>query len=184
MLCVFIWLYDVNSPGDWQRKPETQGGKLGCWGWWSCAGEQDLPFPQKWWVWFGSWDLTWKSRRLLSFNLRFSRNLLSGIRFSKWLYCFMENRLGGASALPARLGLQSPRQQLITQPREPVPWGFWPVWPRSFAVPAGPLVLICASNGSGGWHWNDCSAVGTLRAEGFIILKAGVSLTAEEYCVL
>ena len=42
---------------------------------------------------------------------------------------------------------QSPRQQLITQPREPVPWGFWPVWPRSFAVPAGPLVLICASNG-------------------------------------
>lgn len=134
-------------------------------------------------------SLVWKRRldlekqEALEFQPKFSRNLLSGIRFSKWLCCFMENRLGGAWALPARLGLQSPEQQLITQPREPVPWGFWPAWPSSCAVPAGPLCSsVQAMTQVDGT--DDCSAVGTLGAEGFIILKAGVSLTAEEYSVL
>lgn len=59
-------------------------------------------------------SLVWKLRldlekqEALEFQPRFSRNLLSGIRFSKWLCCFMDSRLGGTWALPARLGLQSP----------------------------------------------------------------------------
>ena len=79
----------------WLTTPKIQGGKLGCWGWWNCA-EQDLLFPQKWWVWFGSGDLTWKSRRLLSFNP------------SSVEICWVELDSASGSAVSWRTDLEAP----------------------------------------------------------------------------
>ena len=83
------------------------------------------------------------------FEPRFSRNPQSGIRFSKLLCCSMENRLGGALALPARLGLQAPGRAAHRSSQSLSPGGSGQSGQEALLSRQGSLVLLYASHGSG-----------------------------------
>lgn len=79
----------------------------------------------------------------------------SGIRVGKWLCCFVEERFGGTSTLPARQrGLAFRLQERLSPGARrwswrPWPWRPWPGWTGHFALPGGLPHVICSSSGAG-----------------------------------
>lgn len=144
--------------------------------------------------------LVWKLRLCLEkqvtleFESRFSRNLPSGIRFSKWLLQFHREQTWRDLYPPHQVA--GARGRTPPAPRELRLIGHHPCqslcplgvlasldrkccWPRGSQQ--GSVTHICTGTGVGldgteGLHCGGCR-----RAEGFIILKAGISLTTERY---